>query len=1360
MHLVQSNVCVASFDLTQEAIKVQINERQGDSKYANVKLQISLKEDCLITHLILKWSDTSIKGFAFSSLECLDCFDQNYNRLINSKEVVNTEQCSGQYKIVGLGFGRKLRLSFSVCEPPQQLENKLKAKLSIQVYGYQLYQSPAANQMVALLNISHIFKKNNREINQAEADILLGLSLLSSRRFVQAAEIFKKVANFYAEKAQILVKQKDYYFLRASGLQILIADSINQPSMLNEKLQALKQAVQYMNISYDKTHLLFTLQNTDSYECVLRLSDDLIKIISRVLLLEDNQNFDALRMANMRCLEFIIEQHGCGLGGQIIQIFKLFLKMLNQQQGQLIIEMIYKIVNMILQELSQATLKLIQDIWNQIIIQGLFDVNIEGQKLIMKICEYLLQADQAHFRIDILFLKQLNQVEESKIWNLVLQNIIPKQNEKKISKILTWVNQQLIEQLNFTNYNNLQQSQQYQIIKLLQLISIIIRQQKEESQIPFFEEFLNKQLTNTIKIKQLYTTANQNLIILKPILIKLLDQTVKGKIQFDCFELVWNILIEILIEGNEYDQMYELIHPFLQNIFLICQTTSPGQDILVVLDKILKTIQFQCPQLISKFESQIYSYVEIFCQRVPHSIHDETFKIFDILIAFSQDFLDQALIEKCVMALIDQYTVKGQAQKQSKQNFIKMIVQYQAHFNSLIQVCLIENQEPQIQSNLLSENKNDYRQDREKEKKEFKSDNKQLTQEYEIFNEKVQFICELFSDMGQQFKVVAQLILNTPEFISSLINLIKSLNSKIRQKGHLTLQLLVDCYINIETSTRIKIFEDRIVFVKFIKDILTHSLQDKTDSKCVLNSLLILNNIFNLKFQKSEYSKVLDEVSCLWNEVSDLIDTPFNSIYVLFFDLLNQWGQLLNKMPNSNKLDDFIEKIFVWTQEKLDCQEPWHQYNILKFCGYIFGLDSGKNFRVFPSINSSFFEQASKLQSSQNKQLQLMSIVMIQLCTPEQIAIRIIQQMAEQYNQLRHRQNKQRDQINRQSENIIQQLFQRQNSVKDLMMQSDTFGSTSMDEFELNQEDFLWIRKVDQEVLSQCLQTLFMYQVQQESKIKQSDILDKEISMKQSNNLNQNVNKNILDDDPIDLDDLGIIEVDDEEWNEYDDLRKIPILKERIKTISPHIGSRTPNVGIGKQNQERRSSGNRQVFDQRKGEVEDQVLKTLRPHNQVFRPLTPPIGQQPQQNFSGTTEIQRDMQLFSDYMLQNPQQFQKIMEEIKINNNTNSQSQLQQPIAQMEQQDQQFENSRRRVDELEFDPQFSNSSQDDITEEPQLKSNQQHQQKKKKSKKQPSVKKVKSPIQHSLYHSQKISSSQLVGKSDEKIKKKGKTKQS
>lgn len=42
-----------------------------------------------------------------------------------------------------------------------------------------------------------------------------------------------------------------------------------------------------------------------------------------------------------------------------------------------------------------------------------------------------------------------------------------------------------------------------------------------------------------------------------------------------------------------------------------------------------------------------------------------------------------------------------------------------------------------------------------------------------------------------------------------------------------------------------------------------------------------------------------------------------------------------------------------------------------------------------------------------------------------------------------------------------------------------------------------------------------------------------------------------LDDDHLDFDELGIIEVDDEEWNEYDDLKKVPILKGKMKNISP-----------------------------------------------------------------------------------------------------------------------------------------------------------------------------------------------------------------
>jgi hypothetical protein len=45
-----------------------------------------------------------------------------------------------------------------------------------------------------------------------------------------------------------------------------------------------------------------------------------------------------------------------------------------------------------------------------------------------------------------------------------------------------------------------------------------------------------------------------------------------------------------------------------------------------------------------------------------------------------------------------------------------------------------------------------------------------------------------------------------------------------------------------------------------------------------------------MKFQKQEYPKLLKIMMKLWGYLGDLIDTPFNSIYVILFDLLNLWG--------------------------------------------------------------------------------------------------------------------------------------------------------------------------------------------------------------------------------------------------------------------------------------------------------------------------------------------------------------------------------------------------------------------------------------------------------------------------------------
>lgn len=56
---------------------------------------------------------------------------------------------------------------------------------------------------------------------------------------------------------------------------------------------------------------------------------------------------------------------------------------------------------------------------------------------------------------------------------------------------------------------------------------------------------MNAQLSSSLKIKNLYMRPNLALMGLKPILIKLLEQSVNGKIMLACFKLVWNILIDV-----------------------------------------------------------------------------------------------------------------------------------------------------------------------------------------------------------------------------------------------------------------------------------------------------------------------------------------------------------------------------------------------------------------------------------------------------------------------------------------------------------------------------------------------------------------------------------------------------------------------------------------------------------------------------------------------------------------------------------------------------------------------------------------------------------------------------------------------
>jgi hypothetical protein len=57
-----------------------------------------------------------------------------------------------------------------------------------------------ASQLTKLLNVSQSFKKCGRDEESAETDILVAMSLINARRFIQASELLRKASNYFTLK--------------------------------------------------------------------------------------------------------------------------------------------------------------------------------------------------------------------------------------------------------------------------------------------------------------------------------------------------------------------------------------------------------------------------------------------------------------------------------------------------------------------------------------------------------------------------------------------------------------------------------------------------------------------------------------------------------------------------------------------------------------------------------------------------------------------------------------------------------------------------------------------------------------------------------------------------------------------------------------------------------------------------------------------------------------------------------------------------------------------------------------------------------------------------------------------------------
>jgi hypothetical protein len=210
-------------------------------------------------------------------------------------------------------------------------------------------------------------------------------------------------------------------------------------------------------------------------------------------------------------------------------------------------------------------------------------------------------------------------------------------------------------------------------------------------------------------------------------------------------------------------QVYALLLPYLHNIVEFCRNSTPQIDLLRLILALLQAFK---PGEHGEF---MLEFMRVFCGCMPHSIYDETFYIFDALVALNIELMEPECMERCILALIDQYTVKGKAQKTSKHQFISRLCSQ--HIISLVTICLYRNSEPTL-----------------------KRDEKVFTQDLEIFFEKLTIAHEAMAATPTQGLIVKELSTNQ-EMVDRMGRLLASPNSKIRWKALAILSTYYDILI-------------------------------------------------------------------------------------------------------------------------------------------------------------------------------------------------------------------------------------------------------------------------------------------------------------------------------------------------------------------------------------------------------------------------------------------------------------------------------------------------------------------------------------------------------------------------------------
>jgi len=62
-----------------------------------------------------------------------------------------------------------------------------------------------------------------------------------------------------------------------------------------------------------------------------------------------------------------------------------------------------------------------------------------------------------------------------------------------------------------------------------------------------------------------------------------------------------------------------------------------------------------------------------YCNYMSYSLYEEVFSVFDKLLMLTVDVISEKILKKCIVGLIDKYTLKSKAHKASLTTFMKSL---------------------------------------------------------------------------------------------------------------------------------------------------------------------------------------------------------------------------------------------------------------------------------------------------------------------------------------------------------------------------------------------------------------------------------------------------------------------------------------------------------------------------------------------------------------------------------------------------------------------------------------------------------------------------------------------------------------